>query len=94
VLPLVHQATGLPLDIVLAGPGLEDEFLARAVLHQVDDVEVVEVSVLVILKVLAGRPRSSRRVPARGCEPARPGRYCRSRRQQQVGTFPSRIAAP
>jgi hypothetical protein len=30
VLPFVHTATGMPLDVVLSGPGLEDEFLARA----------------------------------------------------------------
>src|SRR5690606_19915584 len=46
VVPLVHTSTGLPVDIVLAGPGLEDEFLARAVLHTIDEVPVpvVEVS--------------------------------------------------
>ena len=59
VMPLVHQQTGLPVDIVLAGPGLEDEFLSRAVAHAIDGVTVpvVEVSDLVILKVLAGRPK-------------------------------------
>ena len=30
VLPFVHAATGMPLDVVLAGSGLEDEFLDRA----------------------------------------------------------------
>ena len=30
VLPFVHVATGMPLDVVLAGSGLEDEFLGRA----------------------------------------------------------------
>lgn len=29
VMPFVHAATGMPLDVVLAGSGLEDEFLAR-----------------------------------------------------------------
>jgi hypothetical protein len=59
VIPLVHQQTGLPVDIVLAGPGLEDEFLSRAVAHTIDEVTVpvVEVSDLVILKALAGRPK-------------------------------------
>jgi len=59
VLPLVHGRTGLPVDIVLAGPGLEDEFLARAVTQMIDEVAVpvVDVSDLVILKVLAGRPK-------------------------------------
>ena len=31
VLPFVHTASGLPLDVVLAGPGLEERFLSRAV---------------------------------------------------------------
>ena len=30
VLPLRHRATEMPLDVVLAGPGLEEEFLERA----------------------------------------------------------------
>lgn len=59
VLPLVHQPTALPVDLVLAGPGLEEEFLARAHHLAVDDVlvPVVEVTDLVILKVLAARAK-------------------------------------
>jgi hypothetical protein len=59
VLPLVHPPSGLPVDIVLAGPGLEDEFLARAIQQTIDGVTVpiIEVSDLVALKVLAGRPK-------------------------------------
>lgn len=59
VVPVMHEATGLPVDIVLAGPGLEDEFLQRAVVHSVDGVAVpvVEIADLVILKVLASRPK-------------------------------------
>ena len=59
VLPLVHGPTGLPVDLVLAGPGLEEEFLARARRLPVDGVvvPVVDVSDLVILKVLAARPK-------------------------------------
>ncbi len=30
VMPFVHLATGMPLDVVLAGSGLEEEFLDRA----------------------------------------------------------------
>ena len=30
VIPIVHDATGLPVDIVLAGPGLEEQFLENA----------------------------------------------------------------
>jgi hypothetical protein len=66
VIPLVHRATALPVDIVLAGPGLEEQFLARAVTRLVDDVAVpvVEVSDLVILKILAGRPKDADDVAA------------------------------
>ena len=47
------------MDLVLAGPGLEEEFLARARRLSVDGVvvPVVDVSDLVILKVLAARPK-------------------------------------
>ena len=59
VIPIVHHATGLPVDIVLAGPGLEEQFLARAAMQRIDDVEVpvIDISDLVVLKVLAGRPK-------------------------------------
>ena len=59
VVPLVHGGTGLPVDVVIAGPGLEDEFMARAVRRDVEGVAVpvVDVSDLVVLKVLAGRPK-------------------------------------
>ena len=59
VLPFVHEATGLPVDVVLAGPGLEDEFFARVEPHDIDGVAVpvVNVSDLVVMKILAGRPK-------------------------------------
>ena len=59
VLPFVHDATGLPVDMVLSGPGLEDEFFARAVLRDVDGVpvRVADVGDLVVMKVLADRPK-------------------------------------
>jgi hypothetical protein len=59
VLPLVHGPTTLPVDLVLAGPGLEEQFLARARRLTVDDVvvPVVDVSDLVVLKVLAARAK-------------------------------------
>jgi len=59
VLPLVHQPTALPVDLVLAGPGLEEEFQARAHHLSVDDVlvPVVDVTDLVVLKVLAARAK-------------------------------------
>ena len=31
VMPFVHEPTGMPLDVVLASSGLEDEFILRAV---------------------------------------------------------------
>lgn len=59
VLPLIHRETGLPTDVVLAGPGLEDDFLRRSVIRDLDGVavRVIEITDLVILKVLAGRPK-------------------------------------
>jgi hypothetical protein len=61
VIPLVHSATGLPVDIVIAGPGLEDEFLERMVTQTIDDVTVpvIEVSDLIVLKILAARPKDT-----------------------------------
>jgi len=59
VMPFVHDATGMPLDIVLAGSGLEEEFLARASLADIGGaaVPLIEVGDLIIAKVLAGRPK-------------------------------------
>ena len=30
VIPLVHRATTMPVDLVLGGPGLEEHFLSRS----------------------------------------------------------------
>lgn len=59
VMPVVHRATGLPVDIVLAGPGLEEELLRRAVTQSIDGVAVpvIEIADLVILKILASRAK-------------------------------------
>jgi hypothetical protein len=59
VLPLVHGPSSLAADIVLAGPGLEEEFLARAVQMDVGGVTVPVLSPedLIVTKVLAGRPK-------------------------------------
>lgn len=59
VMPFVHLATAMPLDIVLAGSGLEDEFLDRAVVTDVGGVVVplIDLADLIIAKVLAGRPK-------------------------------------
>jgi hypothetical protein len=57
VMPFVHRATGMPLDVVLAGSGLEDEFLDRA--RTVDlggtTVPMIDSEDLLIAKILAGR---------------------------------------
>lgn len=59
VLPFLHRATGLPLDLVLAGPGLEEEFLdrARTVTLAGLTVPVISPEDLVVTKLLAGRPK-------------------------------------
>ncbi|MCY3733245.1 MAG: hypothetical protein OXG42_03095 [Chloroflexi bacterium] len=59
VLPFVHAATGMPLDVVLAGSGLEEEFLGRAKTTDISgvDVPLIDVADLVIAKILAGRPK-------------------------------------
>ena len=59
VMPFVHVPTGMPLDVVLAGSGLEDEFLARARPTDVGGtvLPVIDVEDLVIAKLLAGRPK-------------------------------------
>lgn len=59
VLPLVHERTGIPVDVVLAGPGLEQEFVANA--RELDlagvTVPVISPEDLVVTKILAGRPK-------------------------------------
>jgi hypothetical protein len=59
VLPCFHEPSGFALDVVLAGPGLEESFLDRAV--QVDlggvVVPVIAPGDLIVTKMLAGRPK-------------------------------------
>jgi hypothetical protein len=59
VLPFVHRATAMPLDVVLAGSGLEDEFLERARPTDLGGTRVplIDPEDLIIAKVLAGRPK-------------------------------------
>lgn len=59
VLPVVHTASRIGGDIVLAGPGLEEQFLARARVRDVLGVRVPVAAAedLVVMKVLAGRPK-------------------------------------
>ena len=57
VLPFIHRTSGMPLDVVLAGLGLEEEFLRRAIPVDVDGtfVPVISPEDLIITKILAGR---------------------------------------
>jgi hypothetical protein len=59
VMPFVHLATAMPVDIVLAASGLEDEFLSRAQAVDLGGtvVPLIHPEDLIIAKVLAGRPK-------------------------------------
>lgn len=59
VMPFVHLATAMPLDVVLAASGLEEEFLDRARPVDVGGaiVPLIDAGDLIIAKVLAGRPK-------------------------------------
>ena len=59
VLPFVHRRTVMRVDVVLAGPGLEEEFLRRVIPIAVSGrrIPVISPEDLVITKVLAGRPK-------------------------------------
>jgi hypothetical protein len=59
VYPFLHDRTGVPLDVVLAGPGLEEEFLDRAINVQFEGtaVPVISPEDLIVTKVLAGRSK-------------------------------------
>lgn len=59
VMPFVHLATAMPLDVVLASSGLEEEFLdrARAVDVGGTSVPLIHPEDPIIVKILAGRPK-------------------------------------
>jgi hypothetical protein len=59
VLPFLHEPSGLPLDVVLAGPGPEELFLARARPEIIEGVTVPVAAPedLLVMKILAGRPK-------------------------------------
>lgn len=59
VLPLLHLASDTPVDVVLAGPGIEERFLERAVDVPLGDrmIPVIAPEHLIVTKVLAGRPK-------------------------------------
>ena len=57
VIPVVHG--DFPIDLVLAGPGLEQQFLDEVVLLPLEKLQIPVLSVenLIVTKVLAGRPK-------------------------------------
>jgi len=59
VVPLVHRSTSMQVDLVLGGPGLEELFASRAVPRALDGVTVPVATAedLLVMKVLAGRPK-------------------------------------
>jgi hypothetical protein len=59
VLPVVHRASALPIDLVLAGPGLEQLFLEELHLEHIGrrNIPFLSVENLIVTKVLAGRPK-------------------------------------
>lgn len=59
VLPLLHEPTDFPLDVVFAGPGLEQGFLDRARRVELagDSVPVISPEDLLVGKILAGRSK-------------------------------------
>lgn len=59
VIPLVHLETGIAVDVVLAGSGLEEQFLDRARPEDIGGVLIPVISPedLVVAKILAGRSK-------------------------------------
>jgi hypothetical protein len=59
VLPILHVPTRMPVDVVLAGPGLEELFLERAETRDVAGahVPVARPEDVIVMKVLAGREK-------------------------------------
>ncbi|HEY6174931.1 MAG TPA: hypothetical protein VIX73_10820 [Kofleriaceae bacterium] len=59
VIPIVHRATKLPVDLVLAGSGLEQRFLDEVELRRIGTrrVPVLSAENLIVTKLLAARPK-------------------------------------
>lgn len=72
VIPVVHTATGWPIDVVLAGPGLEEMFIASARRLALGRLEIPVISPehLIITKLLAARPKDLEDVRALLREPS------------------------
>jgi hypothetical protein len=59
IFPVRHEPSGWKVDLVLAGPGLEQLFMTRAQRHRIGkhEVPVISPEDLIALKVLAMRPK-------------------------------------
>ena len=59
VLLLWHERSSMPLDLVLGGAGIEEEFCARARIHDLGGAKIPVISAedLIAAKILAGRPK-------------------------------------
>lgn len=59
VIASVHPPSGLSIDVVLGGPGMEQLFLEQAELHEIQGVSVpvARAADIIVMKVLAGRPK-------------------------------------
>lgn len=59
VLLLWHEQTGMPIDLVLGGPGIEEEFCTRARTHDLGGtaIPVIAAEDLIASKILAGRAK-------------------------------------
>lgn len=66
VLPLLHEPTGVNADVVLAGPGIEELFLQRAEARSIDGVlvKVACAEDVIVMKLLAGRPKDLQDIEA------------------------------
>ena len=64
VIPAVHVASHIPLDIVLAGPGLEELMLTRATVHRLQNLKIPVIAMedFLVLKILAGRAKDDQDV--------------------------------
>jgi hypothetical protein len=59
VIPFLHESTKTPVDVVLAGPGIEEVFFdgIRLIEIEGETIPVASPEDLVVMKVLAGRPK-------------------------------------
>lgn len=86
VVPLVFGETGWALDVVLGGPGLEEDFVRRAVPVEVAlgvSVPIISAEDLIVTKVLAGRPKDLEDI--RGVLLAQAGRVDLAAARQTLG---------